>query len=41
MPGWRFLRYIDRTEPEYLQDIDGHLRGGTPERDIRGIDDPL
>lgn len=30
-------RYIDSTEPEDLQDIDGHLRGGIPERDI---DDP-
>jgi type I restriction enzyme M protein len=27
-------RYIDVTEPEDLQDIDGHLRGGIPERDI-------
>jgi type I restriction enzyme M protein len=27
-------RYIDTTEPEDLQDIDGHLRGGIPERDI-------
>ena len=24
-------RYIDSTEPEDLQDIDGHLRGGIPE----------
>jgi type I restriction enzyme M protein len=31
-------RYIDSTEPEDLQDIDGHLRGGIPESDI---DDPL
>lgn len=31
-------RYIDSTEPEDLQDIDGHLRGGIPERDI---DDPV
>jgi len=30
-------RYIDSTEPEDLQDIDGHLRGGIPMRDI---DDP-
>jgi type I restriction enzyme M protein len=29
-------RYIDTTEPEDLQDIDGHLRGGIPERDIDG-----
>lgn len=30
-------RYIDSTEPEDLQDIDGHLRGGIP---VRDIDDP-
>ena len=29
-------RYIDTTEPEDLQDIDGHLRGGIPERDLTG-----
>jgi type I restriction enzyme M protein len=27
-------RYIDSTEPEDLQDIDGHLRGGIPNRDV-------
>jgi type I restriction enzyme M protein len=27
-------RYIDATFPEDLQDIDGHLRGGIPDRDI-------
>ncbi len=27
-------RYIDSTEPEDLQDIDGHLCGGIPDRDI-------
>jgi type I restriction enzyme M protein len=27
-------RYVDSTEPEDLQDIDGHLRGGIPARDI-------
>ena len=27
-------RYIDSTEPEDLQDLDGHLRGGIPNRDI-------
>jgi len=27
-------RYIDSTSPEDLQDIDGHLRGGIPERDL-------
>jgi type I restriction enzyme M protein len=31
-------RYIDTTEPEDLQDINGHLCGGIPERDI---DDPV
>ncbi len=31
-------RYIDSTEPEDLQDIDGHLRGGIP---VRDIDDPV
>jgi type I restriction enzyme M protein len=30
-------RYIDSSEPEDLQDIVGHLRGGIPERDL---DDP-
>lgn len=27
-------RYIDSTEPEDLQDIDAHLNGGIPERDL-------
>ncbi len=27
-------RYIDSTEPEDLQDIEGYLRGGIPERDL-------
>ena len=27
-------RYIDSTEPEDLQDIDAHLRGGLPDRDV-------
>lgn len=31
-------RYIDSTEPEDLQDIDGHLRGGIPERDLDALD---
>jgi type I restriction enzyme M protein len=31
-------RYIDSTEPEDLQDIDGHLRGGIPERDPDALD---
>lgn len=32
-------RYIDSTEPEDIQDIDGHLRGGIPDRDINALDD--
>jgi len=31
-------RYIDSTEPEDLQDIDAHLRGGIPERDIDALE---
>jgi type I restriction enzyme M protein len=31
-------RYIDSSEPEDLQDIDGHLRGGIPNRDIDALD---
>ncbi len=31
-------RYIDSSEPEDLQDIDGHLRGGIPERDLDALD---
>ena len=31
-------RYIDTTELEDLQDIEGHLRGGIPERDLTGED---
>ena len=30
-------RYIDSTEPEDIQDIDGHLRGGIPERDLDAL----
>jgi len=30
-------RYIDSTESEDLQDIDGHLRGGIPSRDIDSL----
>ena len=30
-------RYIDSTEPEDLQDIDAHLKGGIPLRDIDGL----
>lgn len=31
-------RYIDSTEPEDLQNIDGHLRGGIPDADIDALD---
>jgi type I restriction enzyme M protein len=30
-------RYIDSTTPEDLHDIDGHLRGGIPERDLDAL----
>ncbi|MBI5592010.1 MAG: type I restriction-modification system subunit M [Deltaproteobacteria bacterium] len=31
-------RYIDSTEPEDLQDIDAHLHGGIPDRDIDALE---
>jgi type I restriction enzyme M protein len=31
-------RYVDSTEPEDPQDIDAHLRGGIPDRDITDLD---
>jgi len=31
-------RYIDSAEPEDLQDIDAHLRGGIPTRDVDALD---
>jgi type I restriction enzyme M protein len=31
-------RYIDSSEPEDLQDIDAHLRGGIPSRDIDDLE---
>lgn len=31
-------RYIDSTEPEDWQDIDAHLRGGIPNRDIDALE---
>ncbi len=31
-------RYIDSTEPEDFQDINGHLLGGIPNRDIDALD---
>ena len=30
-------RYIDSSEPEDIQSIDGHLRGGIPEFDVEGL----
>ncbi len=30
-------RYIDGAEPEDIQDIDGHLRGGIPQRDLDAL----
>ena len=30
-------RYIDTSEPEDLQDIEGHLRSGIPERDLDAL----
>ena len=32
-------RYIDSSEPEDWQDIDAHLRGGIPNRDIEALTD--
>ena len=32
-------RYIDSSEPEDIQDIDGHLYGGIPERDLDALSD--
>ncbi|MBP1625961.1 MAG: type restriction endonuclease subunit [Holophagaceae bacterium] len=34
-------RYIDSSDPEDLQDIDGHLRGGIPERDLDATESAL
>ena len=31
-------RYIDSFEPEDLHDLDGHLRGGIPDRDIDALE---
>jgi type I restriction enzyme M protein len=30
-------RYIDSTEPDDIQDINGHLRGGIPRRDVDAL----
>jgi len=32
-------RYIDSSEPEDIHDIEGHLRGGIPERDVAALDE--
>ena len=32
-------RYIDSSEPEELQDIEGHLHGGIPEVDVKSMED--
>jgi type I restriction enzyme M protein len=32
-------RYIDTIEPEDLQDLDGHLQGGIPGRDVDALSD--
>jgi type I restriction enzyme M protein len=34
-------RYIDSSEPEDLHDIEGHLRGGIPARDLDADESPL
>ncbi|NLN61337.1 MAG: N-6 DNA methylase [Myxococcales bacterium] len=31
-------RYIDSAEPDDIQDIEGHLHGGIPDRDINALD---
>ena len=32
-------RYIDSSEPEDLHDLDAHLQGGIPDRDLDALDD--
>ncbi len=32
-------RYIDNSEPEELQDIEAHLMGGIPSRDVHALED--
>jgi len=32
-------RYIDSSEPEDIQDLDAHLHGGIPNRDLDALDD--
>jgi type I restriction enzyme M protein len=36
--NFNLSRYIDSSEPEDLQDIDAHLRGGIPTRDIDALE---
>ncbi len=31
-------RYVDASEPEDLQDLDAHLRGGIPQRDVSALE---
>ena len=31
-------RYVDSTDPEDFHDLEGHLRGGIPERDLDALD---
>jgi len=31
-------RFIDSTDPEDLQDIEGHLKGGIPQRDLNALE---
>ena len=31
-------RYVDSSEPEDLHDLDAHLRGGIPDRDLEALD---
>ena len=32
-------RYIDSSEPEEMQDIEGHLHGGIPEADVKALEE--
>lgn len=36
---YSILLYIDSSEPEDVQDIDAHLNGGIPERDLDALAD--
>ena len=37
-PIQKIPRYIDSEEPEDIQDIEGHLRGGIPAADIDAVE---